>query len=61
MNDAAIYYWVSFVLSLYWILKVPSKLKGVDNLFGSLICAMFGFLLWPLYLAAYIKTRKTTT
>lgn len=53
-----IYFWLSFALSLWCLLHVPSRMSGADNLYGSAVCALFGFALWPLFVVAAWKSRK---
>jgi len=55
------YYWVSFGVSLICLLRLPSKLDGMHNFGGSVLCSMFGFALWPLFVAAEFKRRAALT
>jgi hypothetical protein len=50
-----VYYWITFGVSLICLLRLPSKLDGMDNFGGSTLCAMFGFVFWPLFIAAELK------
>lgn len=52
------YVWASFALSLWLLLKLPSRMSKIDNLIGSAFCAMMGPVLWPVYLAGYLKHRR---
>lgn len=52
------YYWITFWATLHCAWQIPSKLSAGNNLMGSLLLSMFGFFLWPLFLAAYIKKTK---
>lgn len=54
-----IYYWLTFALSFWILLRLPTKLGPIDNVGGSFVCALFGFALWPLYLTAWWRTRST--
>lgn len=58
MFDA--YYWISFAVTLACGMYVPSKrLSWLDNAGANVVCALFGFLLWPMFLAAAVKTYRT--
>lgn len=52
------YYWITFALSFFCLLKMPTKLTTFDNVCGSFLCAMFGFMLWPLYVVALFKSKR---
>ena len=56
----AIYYWIAFAVSLRCLLRLPSRLDGLDNFGGSVICALFGFALWPLFVIAAYKADRAT-
>lgn len=55
-----VYYWVSMIVTFNCALYVPTRnLKPVENITGSLIIALFGFLVWPFVaLAAYETWKK---
>lgn len=56
-----LYYWLAFAFSLWCLLRIPSRMAPINNLSGSLLCALFGFALWPLYaLAAFRATKEPT-
>ncbi len=52
------YVWASFALSLWLLFKLPSRMSKSDNLIGSALCAMMGPVLWPVYLAGYLRYRR---
>lgn len=54
-----VYIIVSVVVSLFSLLGVPSKrLNAFDNMMGSLVAAALGVVLWPVFVAAYVKSRR---
>jgi hypothetical protein len=58
MSSLNIYSWVAVAASFWMLHSIPTKLNTVDNLFGTAICAVFGVFLWPIYLVAFIKSKK---
>lgn len=56
---SSVYYWLAFVFSFWVCMKIPSKMDRFDNISGSVLVAMFGFVLWPFFLVAYVRwTRR---
>ena len=54
-----VYTIVSVLVSLFSLLGVPSKrLNAFDNMMGSLVTAPLGVVLWPVFVAAYVKSRR---
>lgn len=53
-----IYYWATFALTFMLALAVPTKLTPTNNVIGSFIVALFGFVLWPVAALAVWKTRR---
>jgi len=61
MNYLQSYYQISTVAALVLLLKLPSRMRGLDNFAGSVIAAVTtGWLLWPAFLVAVIKSRHPT-
>lgn len=52
------YYWITFALSFFCLLKLPTKMNTFDNIIGSFLCAMLGFMMWPLYVVALFKAKR---
>lgn len=52
------YYWLTFLASLFWLFKIPSKQSAMDNFTGTILAAMLAPVLWPLYAYAYWKSQK---
>ena len=54
----ATYFWITFAVSLWCLMKVPSRMSPGHNFGGSVVCALFGFALWPLYVIAAIRAPR---
>lgn len=56
-----IYFWVTYAVSVYCLMHIPTKMSKFDNFAGTLLASMFGFVLWPFFVAALLKTRRLNT
>lgn len=54
----ATYFWITFAASLWCLLRIPSRMTPLQNFGGSVVCALFGFAIWPLCLVAAIRSRR---
>lgn len=53
------YYWAAFVITFATCLYIPTKrMSSSDNFGGSLVVALFGFIIWPVCVFAAYKVYR---
>lgn len=50
------YFWVSFMVTFLCGIMIPSEMSPFDNLIGTLLCSLFGLILWPFFVISFIRT-----
>jgi hypothetical protein len=56
-QEFATYYMLCFVLSMLLLCDIESKQPHWANMTGNFIASMFGFIMWPLFLYAWVRYR----
>lgn len=51
---------ISFAFTFWACLQIPTAVHTGNNIIGSFLIGMFGFILWPVLLYAVIKVKRTT-
>lgn len=41
------YYLIAWVVTFACCLRIPTKMNHPDNVVGSMLVSMFGFIFWP--------------
>ena len=52
------YFWISFGASFYWLTHIPSQMSRQSNIISSALLSLSGFVLWPLWLWAFWKSKS---
>lgn len=52
-----VYVAVSWVASFLLLMALPTRLSPWRNFTGSVLASMFGFILWPAFVAAFVVDR----
>ena len=58
MKGFDIYWVVTYLASLFLLIRMPTKLSPMDNAMASMFLAAFGFLLWPIFVVATFRSKS---
>lgn len=58
-DNFALYYWVTFAVTFGFIFNLPGKhMHGtIDNIIGTFLVSIFGFVLWPFAIIAARRAK----